>query len=120
MSSTTYHDPVRWLSAGLWAVTVALWIVLWFFHPVATPGETVTLPGLAMVLTAIFGVFAALKASGPALLLAALASILPIGLYLLGSPAGVPFSIGVLNILALVPAGYFLFHTRSPGAAPGP
>ena len=103
-------------AVGVWLSTLALWIVLWFFNPYTTSGETMTVPGLVMILVAIFGVFASLRKSGIGQSIAALSSFIPIGLYLLGTP-GIFAFIGVLNIMALVPAGYFLIfrHEREVG-----
>ncbi|MSR11415.1 MAG: hypothetical protein EXR84_06395 [Gammaproteobacteria bacterium] len=103
-----------WRIAGvsIWTSSLVLWIVLWFFNPYASTGETITIPGMVMILVALFGVFASMKGSGMGQLLASLGSILPIGLYVLGSPGLFAF-IGVLNIVAIIPAGYFLVFGRA-------
>lgn len=103
-----------WRIAGvsIWALTLVLWVVLWFFNPYASTGETITIPGLAMILVAVFGAFASIRGSGIGQLLASLSSTLPIGLYVLGTP-GIFAFIGVLNIAAIIPAGYFLVYGRT-------
>jgi hypothetical protein len=103
----------RIAGASMWASTLVLWVVLWFFNPYAGAGETITVPGMVMILVAFFGVIASLRGSGLGQLLASLASTLPIGLYVLGSP-GIFAFIGVLNIAAIIPAGYFLVYGRTP------
>jgi hypothetical protein len=96
----------------MWVFVVVLWTILWFFNPYTSREEAITIPGLVMILVAIFGIFGSVKRSGIAQLLASLVSILPIGLYLLGTP-GVFALIGVLNIAAIFPAAYFLVFGRS-------
>jgi hypothetical protein len=102
----------RVFGAGAWALTIVLWLVLWFFNPYTSAGGTITIPGMVMILVAIFGVFASLKGSWLGQLLASLASIFPIGLYLLGSP-GIFAFIGILNMLSIVPTGNFLLFRRA-------
>jgi hypothetical protein len=75
----------RIAGASIWIATLVLWVVLWFFNPYAGMGETITIPGLVMILVAVFGTFASMKGSGTGQLLAPLGSTVPIGMYLLGS-----------------------------------
>lgn len=113
---TTDRRIKLWRIAGaaIWVSTLALWVVLWFFNPYSSTGEAITIPGMIMILAALVGVFASMKGSGVGQLLAALVSIFPIGLYVLGTP-GIFALIGVLNILAIIPAVYFLRFRRASG-----
>jgi len=93
-NSLPYH-----LSLVLWLITLALWVTLLFFNPYVAVTEF-TRSNLAMLVVAIFGIVASLYKSPIGLVAMAMFALLPIGIYLLGSP-GIFFFIGVCNVCAL-------------------
>jgi len=99
-----------YISFGLWLMTVVFWIVLWFFNPYASSAEAVTGPGIIMFVAALFGILASAFRKEIVLILLALVSLFPIGLYLIGAPSFFAL-IGILNIASLVMAIY-LFVAR--------
>ena len=100
-NALAYH-----LSLALWLITLALWVMLLFFNPYVAVTE-LTRSNLAMLLVALGGIVASLYKSPIGLVAMAMFSLLPIGIYLLGSP-GLFFFIGVCNVCALVVALYLL------------
>ena len=108
-SSLAYH-----LSLVLWVATLGLWIVLLFFNPYVAVTEF-TRSNLAMLVVAIGGIVASLYKSPLGLVAMAMFSLLPIGIYLLGSP-GLFFFIGVCNAGALA-IGLYLLIGRSKSKA---
>jgi hypothetical protein len=83
--------------------TVGLWVVLSFFNPYGYQGATATsyIIAILMVLLTIIGIVAILMAKPYWVLIVALASFMPVGFYLLGTP-GVFRWIGVFNVLLFV------------------
>ena len=82
---------------------ISLWIVLGFFNPYGYQGATeqTYLVAALMMALAVAGLIAGLRVRPGVVLLVAVASFVPIGLYLLGVP-GIFRWIGVANVLLLV------------------
>ena len=100
------------VSAMSWLVTLGLWIILWFFNPYSQ-AETLSIPGMIMLLLAIAGIVSSYLMKPMLLLALALLSFIPIGIYLLGTP-GIFLFIGILNIVSIVLAARLMFvRTRN-------
>ena len=88
----------RAAGTGIWIATAVIWILAFAFSPYF--GVFMVFPGVVMLLIAIVGAFAAVRKNGVGQLVAALLSLIPLGLVLLRSPS-IFALIGVLNILAV-------------------
>lgn len=108
--SIFYH-----LSLVIWLTTLGLWVMLLFFNPYVAVTEF-TRSNLAMVVVAVFGIAASLYKSPIGLVAMSMFSLLPIGIYLLGSP-GLFALIGVCNICTLAIGLYLLMGRPKSNAA---
>lgn len=99
---------------------VALWLVFAFFNPYGKQGQTpqtwVTV--VVMLALAIAGLAFALTRHAAGVLIVAGASLLPVGLYMLGTP-GLFRWIGILDVLLLA-AGLLLLPGRGRGRSSAP
>jgi hypothetical protein len=86
--------------------SLSLYIVLAFFNPYA-PGH-ITVPMVAMIFLAIWGIIASLTEKPYLMLTVSLVSFVPIGLYLLGTP-GIFRWIGACNLLLLLASLLLLY-----------
>jgi hypothetical protein len=88
------------VNAAIWTTTAGLWYLLWFFNPYTSRIE-ISAPSMLVFGIALLSIYACYKRKPKILVGSAVASIVPIGLYLLGTP-GLGALIGVLNLTSLV------------------
>jgi hypothetical protein len=110
MSTSPSSSKLYTISAILWASTFGLWIILWFFNPYSQT-DTITIPGVIILLLASTGVISSYLRKPILLLSLALISFFPIGFYLMGTP-GIFALIGILNLLAIILAAVILFRAN--------
>lgn len=95
----------RVLGVGSAATTTFLWCTLLFFNPYNGEGITTGtyVVGALIIILALVAAWGSLTAKSWVLVVAFVASFMPIGLYMLGTP-GVFALIGVANVLYLIAA----------------
>jgi len=89
-------------------VSCSLWLVLFFINPYVISGtesieNPITAPGVLMAAFSLVAVWASIKGRLFLLFAVSAISLLPMGIYLLGSP-GIFKWIGVMNIVCLLSA----------------
>lgn len=100
MAGINRCQGLYYLSCIFWIITLILWIVFWLFNPYTGNGE-ITFPILAMFFISVIAILASIFKRKTILIVSSLISLLPIGLYFLGSP-GIFSLIGLINIFCLV------------------
>lgn len=106
MTNKFLNSPLYIASALIWMFTIGLWLTLWYFNPYSETGA-VTIPGFLMFVVAGLGIIFSYTQKALVLLILAVVSFLPIGLYFLGTP-GIFCFIGILNILSIAVASILM------------